>query len=81
MANLVYELPNGLLNDYRLWKSGNMRKISNFGEAIGQPPPPLTEIKLAIAVKKHAQVDIKVTLPRPAPPDFLIPLQIPCPGL
>ena len=56
-----------------------MKKISNLGGA--QRPALLAEIELAIAVKKHAKVDVKLFLPCPLSLYLPILLHIPCPGL
>ena len=45
------------------------------------PSLPSRNYTLAAAVKKHAKVDIKLSLSCPASLDFSTPLRIPCPGL
>ena len=64
-----------------LRKKGNIRKISKLGWDIAQCPVSLPETKLAIAVQKHAKVDIKLFLTSPVLLDFSILFQILCPGL
>ena len=67
IANLVYELPHVLPNDLilrilgkNLRKRRKMRKISNLGGDIVVPSLPSRNLTLAIAVKNHAKVDIKL---------------------
>ena len=84
IANLVYKLPHELPNNLTLTILGNKQILGNlkFGWRHSPAPslPPGNQTPAA-AVKKHAKVDIKPPLPCPAPLDFLIPLQISCPGL
>ena len=85
IANLVYEFPHEWPNDLRLGILGNkeiLRKYQIWVETC-LPVSSLSSRNqtLAIAVKKHAKVDIKLFLSFIVLLDFSILFQIFCPGL
>ena len=84
IANLVYELPHELVNDLRLRILENqeiLEKSQIRVETYTSAQSPLQNLTLAIVVKTHAKVDIKLFLSCPILLDFSILFQIFCTGL
>ena len=85
IANLVYEFPHEWPNDLRLAILGNKEILRKYQIWVETCLPvsslPSRNQTLAIAVKKHAKVDIKLFLSFIVLLDFSILFQIFCPGL
>ena len=85
IANLVYEFPHEWPNDLRLGILGNKEILRKYQISVETCLPvsslPSRNQTLAIAVKKHAKVDIKLFLSFIVLLDFSILFQIFCPGL